>query len=63
MNETKTIMQYIARVHKDEKKGGQWVAQNLNDHLHGVAKKAGEFAQVFESGDWASVAGLWREER
>jgi hypothetical protein len=29
--------------------------------LQEVAKKAGEFAQVFGSGDWASLAGLWHD--
>ena len=53
-------MQYIAHVRKDEKTG-QWSKHDLNDHLQKVANRSQKFAQLFGSGDWAYVAGLWHD--
>lgn len=36
---------------------GEW--QGLHDHLLNVASLAKEFAEVFNSGEWAYLAGLW----
>lgn len=35
--------------------------QGLHDHLLNIASLAKEFAEVFNSGDWAYVAGLWHD--
>jgi CRISPR-associated endonuclease/helicase Cas3 len=35
--------------------------QTLRDHLDGVANLAREFADSFDAGDWAYVAGLWHD--
>ena len=49
-------MENIAHVFKTE--DDQWVLHTLDDHLHGVATMAKEFADGFENGDWAEIAGL-----
>lgn len=33
----------------------------LLKHLEGVARKAGEFASVFDAAEWAYLAGLWHD--
>lgn len=33
----------------------------LHDHLLNVATRAKKFAQAFNSGDWAYLAGLWHD--
>ena len=35
--------------------------QGLNDHLLNVAGIARKFAKAFNAGDWAYLAGLWRD--
>jgi len=50
---------YIAHVRQDE--NGRWVEHTLDEHLHKVAQKAGEFARAFGSEDWANPAGLWHD--
>ena len=35
--------------------------QKLEDHLKAVADMAREFAEPFEAGDWAYLAGLWHD--
>lgn len=49
----------IAHVYQDDK--GQWHEQLLAEHLHAVAALAGLFADKFNNGDWASLAGLWHD--
>ncbi len=53
----KTV-RYLAHVRCD---GDTFSLHDLNEHLRGVGKLAGEYAQVFGSGDWARVAGLWHD--
>ncbi|MDD4964206.1 MAG: CRISPR-associated helicase Cas3' [Gallionella sp.] len=40
---------------------GQWAEHTLDEHLREVAKLAGEFAEPFNSADWAALAGLWHD--
>lgn len=40
---------------------GKWNEHFLDEHSHGVANLAGEFAKHFDSTDWASLAGLWHD--
>ena len=47
--------------HVCQDKNGEWHEHPLNEHLHGVANLAGEFAAHFNSADWASLAGLWHD--
>ncbi|MEQ1813036.1 MAG: CRISPR-associated endonuclease Cas3'' [Candidatus Nitrotoga sp.] len=49
----------LAHVRQDE--SGKWHKHLLDEHLHGVAHLAGEFAKPFNSADWASLAGLWHD--
>ena len=35
--------------------------QRLEDHLQGVARLAGSFAESFGSGQWGWLAGLWHD--
>ena len=46
---------WLAHVRQDAK--GGWVRHELRDHLNGVAKLAGGFADCFGSGPWAELAG------
>jgi len=41
--------------------GDTFVLHDLDEHLREVGKLAEEFAQIFGSGDWAQVAGLWHD--
>lgn len=41
--------------------GGVWIEHLLDDHSHGVARRAGKFAAYFSSADWAILAGLWHD--
>ena len=50
---------FLAHVRAD--KNGEWHEHLLDEHLRGVAAMAANFAAAFESGDWASVAGLWHD--
>jgi len=49
----------LAHVRQD--KSGEWHEHLLDEHSHGVANLAGEFATHFNSADWASLAGLWHD--
>lgn len=49
----------LAHVRQD--KSGNWHEHLLDEHSHGVAHLAGEFAKHFNSTDWASMAGLWHD--
>ena len=40
---------------------GKWAEHLLDDHLHGTARRAGEFAAYFSSVDWARQAGIWHD--
>ncbi len=53
----KTV-RYLAHVRCD---GDTFALHDLDEHLRGVGKLAEEYAQVFGSGDWARVAGLWHD--
>ena len=53
----KTV-RHLAHVRRD---GDTFVLHDLDEHLRGVGKLAEEYAQVFGSGDWAWVAGLWHD--
>ena len=35
--------------------------QQLDEHLKNVAKTARSFAQAFDAGDWACLAGAWHD--
>src|SRR4030067_2037414 len=49
--------QFLAHVHPD--KNGEWHKHLLEKHLRDVAVMAANFAAVFESADWAGLAGFW----
>lgn len=49
----------LAHVRQDD--GGEWHEHLLDEHLHGVAAIASDFATDFDSSDWASLAGLWHD--
>ena len=49
---------YLAHVRCD---GETFALHDLDEHLRGVGKLAEEYAQVFGSGDWAQVAGVWHD--
>ena len=53
----KTV-RYLAHVRCD---GETFALHDLNEHLRGVGKLAEAYAQVFGSGDWARVAGIWHD--
>ena len=55
---TLKTVRHLAHVRRD---GDTFVLHDLNEHLRGVGKLAEEYAQVFGSGDWARVAGLWHD--
>jgi len=56
--EYEKTVRYLAHVRRD---GETFALHDLNEHLRGVGKLAEEYAQVFGSGDWAQVAGLWHD--
>lgn len=49
----------IAHVRKN--KNDRWETQSLKDHLEGVAKRAGDFAQEFGNRDWGELIGFWHD--
>ena len=49
----------LAHVRQDE--DGSFVIHHLEEHLHAVAKDAGEFAASFGHADWGQLAGLWHD--
>ncbi len=49
----------LARIVEDP--SGGWRLQTLDDHLHGVAKLAGDFGAAFGSREWAALAGLYHD--
>ncbi|MFV0340552.1 MAG: CRISPR-associated helicase Cas3' [Parachlamydiaceae bacterium] len=49
----------FAHVKQDE--NGLWREHNLVKHLRDVAARASVFADKFDSGEWASIAGLWHD--
>ena len=53
----KTV-RYLAHVRCDDE---TFALHDLDKHLRGVGKLAEEYAQVFGSGDWARVAGVWHD--
>ena len=53
------MAEYIAHVKKDEL--GQFSTHDLHEHLQQVGVLAGTFAQHFDSGNWAYIAGLWHD--
>lgn len=55
-NESKTV---LAHVRQDP--DGQWKEHTLEEHLFEVARRSRELANVFGSGDWAYLAGLWHD--
>lgn len=57
-SEDEKTVRYLAHVRRD---GGIFALHDLSEHLRGVGKLAEEYAQVFGSGDWARVAGLWHD--
>ena len=57
-SEYEKTVRYLAHVRYD---GDTFALHDLNEHLRGVGKLAEEYAQVFGSGDWARVAGLWHD--
>lgn len=54
-------LEKLAIAHVRKNKCGKWVLHRLDDHLFKVAKLAAEKAQMFNSADWAEVAGLWHD--
>ncbi len=59
MNQPKETKIMLAHVRQDH--DGQWKEHALEEHLFEVARRSGEFAKVFGSEDWASLAGLWHD--
>ena len=49
---------HLAHVRGD---GETFALHDLDKHLRGVGKLAEEYAQIFGSGDWARVAGVWHD--
>ncbi|HYE36743.1 CRISPR-associated helicase Cas3' [Methylocaldum sp.] len=49
----------IAHVRQTET--GEFITHDLAEHLRGVAELGREFAEVFGSGDWAYLAGIWHD--
>lgn len=52
-------IQYLAHVRQAS--NGGWKEHLLEEHLQEVSRLAGEFAQPFEGGEWAALAGLWHD--
>ena len=57
-SEDEKTPRYLAHVRCD---GDTFALHDLDEHLRGVGKLAEGYAQVFGSGDWAQVAGLWHD--
>ena len=57
-SECEKTARYLAHVRRD---GDTFALHDLDEHLHGVGKRAEAYAQVFGNGDWARVAGLWHD--
>ncbi|PIQ98220.1 MAG: CRISPR-associated helicase/endonuclease Cas3 [Nitrospinae bacterium CG11_big_fil_rev_8_21_14_0_20_56_8] len=53
------VVTLLAHVRKDE--AGNYHEHSLVDHLQGVKKLAGQFAENFGNSDWAGLAGLWHD--
>lgn len=51
--------EYIAHVRKNA--DNTFSVHDLAEHLAGVAKLAGQFAEAFNNYDWGYVAGLWHD--
>jgi CRISPR-associated endonuclease/helicase Cas3 len=49
----------VAHVRQDE--NGEWLIHPLDVHLTETSRRAGEFAALFGSADWARAAGLWHD--
>ncbi|TYP91896.1 CRISPR-associated endonuclease/helicase Cas3 [Nitrosomonas communis] len=49
----------LAHVRQDS--NGEWKEHALDEHLHEVARRAGEAAIAFGNEDWAQLAGLWHD--
>lgn len=49
----------LAHVRQDS--AGGWHEHLLDEHLHGVARIAGNFAADFDSREWAYIAGIWHD--
>lgn len=49
----------LAHVRQDS--NGKWIEHALEEHLHEVARRAGELAKAFGNEDWAHLAGLWHD--
>ncbi|MEW8693690.1 MAG: CRISPR-associated endonuclease Cas3'', partial [Candidatus Thiodiazotropha endolucinida] len=49
----------VAHIKHDEEH--QWLFHSLQEHLHHTAKMAKMFADEFDAGDWAYIAGLWHD--
>ncbi len=47
---------FIAHVKQNDK--GEWITQDLSDHLEGTAKRAAQFADEFGNSDWGYFIGL-----
>lgn len=58
--ETK-VNQTPALAHVRQDPTGEWKEHALDEHLQEVARRAGEAAKVFDSEDWAKLAGLWHD--
>lgn len=50
-----------ALAHVRQLPDGKWVEHLLDDHSHGVARRAEGFAAYFGGTDWARLAGLWHD--
>lgn len=53
------MIKEIAHVRINNQK--EWQLHDLEAHLRGVAKLAGEQANFFNGADWATLAGLWHD--
>ncbi len=47
--------------HVRQNQDGSWTEQSLAEHLKSSAQLAGQFADTFGAGDWATVCALWHD--
>lgn len=51
----------MAIAHVRQNSNETYELHSLEEHLREVAKLANRFAEPFDSGDWAYLAGLWHD--
>lgn len=61
MNDITNLPSKRPLAHVRQLPDGQWIEHFLDEHLQTVAELAARFASVFNSQDWARLAGLWHD--